>query len=157
MKHSFLVSALLMLMIGGRTSSCDKKDNTINPNTIDKNNHMVTNKIKVQVGSKTFIATLSDNSSAKAFMNMLPMTINLAELNGNEKYFDLSKSLPTNSANPGTIQNGDLMLYGSRTLVLFYKSFSTSYSYTRIGRIDHILGFAEALGAREVGVAFELN
>ena len=53
------------------------------------------------------------------------------------KVFRFNESLPANASNPGTIQTGDLMLYGSNTLVLFYKNFSTSYSYTRIGRIEN--------------------
>jgi hypothetical protein len=85
------------------------------------------------------------------------MRINMVELNGNEKYADLSRRLPTAASNPGTIQNGDLMLYGSSTLVLFYKTFSTSYSYTKLGRIDDVAGLAAALGAGDVEVRFELE
>ena len=81
----------------------------------------------------------------------------MVELNGNEKYVELSSSLPTDAANPGTIQNGDLMLYGSSTLVLFYKTFSTSYSYTRLGRIDDVTGLVAALGAGNISVTFELE
>jgi hypothetical protein len=65
--------------------------------------------------------------------------------------------LPTNASKPGTIQNGDLMLYGSNTLVLFYKSFSTSYNYTKIGEITDPEGLAEALGSAAVAVRFELE
>ena len=85
------------------------------------------------------------------------MTVNMVELNNNEKYVDLSRSLPTNSANPGTIQSGALMLYGSSTLVLFYRTFSTSYSYTRLGRIDDVTGLVAALGTGNVSVTFELE
>jgi hypothetical protein len=81
----------------------------------------------------------------------------MIELNGNEKYFDLSQSLPTNASNPGTVLNGDLMLYGANTLVLFYKTFSTSYSYTRLGRIDDVTGLVAALGSGNVSVTFELQ
>ena len=88
---------------------------------------------------------------------MLPLTVNMVELNGNEKYVDLPRSLPTSAANPGTIQNGDLMLYGSSTLVLFYKTFSTSYSYTKMGRIDDVTGLVAALGTGNVRVTFELE
>ncbi|WEK71164.1 MAG: cyclophilin-like fold protein [Candidatus Chryseobacterium colombiense] len=116
---------------------------------------MANSKIKIKAGSQTFTATLLDNNAAKTFKEMLPLTINMTELNGNEKYFDLSQSLPTNSFNPGTIQNGDLMLYGSKTLVLFYKTFSTSYSYTKLGKIDDTAGLATALGSGNVTVAIE--
>lgn len=106
----------------------------------ENHNNQTGNKMKITVGAKVFTATLNDNATAKAFKAMLPLTINMSELNSNEKYFDLSKSLDVNSSNPETIQNGDLMLYGSVTLVLLYKSFPTSYSYTRIGRVDNISG-----------------
>lgn len=115
------------------------------------------NRLKITVGSSTFNATLASNATAMAFRQMLPMTINMSELNNNEKYYDLSSSLPTNSSNPGTIQNGDLMLYGSTTLVLFYKTFSTSYSYTRIGSVDNPSELQSALGAGSVTVSFELE
>ena len=94
------------------------------------------NQMRIKIGSSTFTATLSDNATATAFKGMLPMTVKMSELNGNEKYFDLPVNLPTNASNPGTIQSGDLMIYGSNTLVLFYKTFSTSYGYTRLGRIN---------------------
>jgi hypothetical protein len=85
------------------------------------------------------------------------MTADMVELNGNEKYFDLTGNLPTNASNPRRIQSGDLMIYGSNTLVLFYKTFSTSYSYTRLGRINDPAGLAAAVGSGNVAVTFELE
>jgi hypothetical protein len=133
-------------------SSCSKEDDKIATENITL---MPNGKIKITVNSQTFTATLFDNNSAKAFREMLPITLNMTELNGNEKYYDLPKSLPTNSSNPGTIKNGDLMLYGSKTLVLFYKTFSTSYSYTKLGSIDDVTGLASVLGSGDVTVTFE--
>ena len=100
--------------------------------------------------------SLHDNPTTAAFKAMLPMTVNMVELNRNDKYVDLSKDLPTAPSNPGMIQAGDLMLYGSSTLVLFYKTFSTSYSYTKLGRIDDVEGLSEAVGSGKVAVTFEL-
>ncbi|MNR24961.1 hypothetical protein D3C85_1420780 [compost metagenome] len=88
---------------------------------------------------------------------MLPLTIHMTELNGNEKYYDLPKSISTNASNPGTINNGDLMLYGSKILVLFYKTFSTSYSYTKLGKVDDVIGLTSALGSGNTTVTFELE
>lgn len=81
----------------------------------------------------------------------------MTELNGNEKYFDVSENLPANPSNPGKINSGDLLLYGSKTVVLFYKTFSTSYSYTKLGKIDNPSGLAEALGSGNVVITIELK
>lgn len=120
-------------------------------------NAVKSNKVRIKIGVSTFTATLLDNPTAKAFKALLPLTINMKELNNNEKYFDLSKSLPTNSSVPASIQAGDLMMYGSNTLVLFYKSFSTSYSYTKLGKIDNVNGLVAALGTDNVTVTFEME
>lgn len=143
------------------SASCEKgnsenaTENNANNNTIDTPNVNAT-KMKVKIGNSTFTATLYDNAAAAQFKSLLPLTVDMVELNGNEKYADLPGTLPTSSSNPGTIQNGDLMLYGSSTLVLFYKTFTTSYSYTKIGRIDNPDRLAAALGSGNVKVSYEL-
>ena len=126
-------------------------------NKTTSNIPMANMKIIIKVNLQTFTATLLDNNSVKAFKEMLPLTMKMNELNGNEKYFDLPNSLPTNSYNPQTIKNGDLMLYGSKTLVLFYKTFSTPYSYTKLGSLDDVTGLTTALGSGNVTVTFELE
>lgn len=113
--------------------------------------------MEIQIGSKNFTAVLDDNATAAAFEALLPMTVEMTELNGNEKYARLSGNLPTKDANPGTIQTGDLMVYGSKTVVLFYKTFRASYEYTRLGRVKDATGLAEAVGAGNVTVTFAVE
>ncbi len=113
------------------------------------------NKMKITIGSAVFTATLNNNATTTAFKAMLPLTINMSELNGNEKMYYFSTTLPTNASSGGNIQVGDLMLYGNNCLVLFYEGFNTSYSYTRLGRIDNTSGLVAALGAGSVTVKFE--
>lgn len=150
MKHFFLVTFLAVSLMS--CASCSK---SISPADSNNNTNPTGNKMRLKIGNSTFTLTLYDNATAIAFKSLLPMTVNMVELNGNEKYADLSRSLPTNASNPGTIQNGDLTLYGSSTLVLFYKTFSTSYSYAKLGRIDDVTGLVAALGAGNVTVTFE--
>lgn len=132
-------------------------NNTNSDTNIEENDTtQSTNVMNVKVGTHLFTATLADNATAEAFKMLLPLTINMSELNGNEKYYYLNADLPTSSYRPGTIHNGDIMLYGSDCIVLFYETFSTPYSYTRIGSVDNPDGLAEALGQGRVTVTFEL-
>lgn len=98
----------------------------------DKEENMT---IKMTIDQQTFYVELEDNPAAKVFMEQLPLTLTMEELNGNEKFSDLPRTLPVRQIKPGTINQGDLMLYGHRTLVLFYETFKTSYGYTPVGRI----------------------
>ena len=161
MKYSLLLVFFLTSLFTP-LASCDQDvavpGNPDAGDTTDNNTPTLTgSKMRIKIGTSTFTATLDDNASATAFKALLPMTVTMVELNGNEKYVDLPGNLPAKASNPGTIQNGDLMLYGANTLVLFYKAFSTSYPYTRLGRINDPAGLAAAVGSGNVAVTFELE
>lgn len=151
MKPTFTFLALLIFI---QLFACCNKINEV---TNGASNALNTDsmKLKITIGTNTFTATLYNNETVTAFKSRLPLTINMSELNGNEKFFDLPNNLPANASNPGTIQAGDLMLYGSNTLVLFYKTFSTSYNYTRLARINNPSELAAALGSGNITVKFE--
>ena len=106
------------------------------------------------VGERRFAITLTDNAAAHGYAAQLPLTLDMSELNGNEKHADLREALPANAGRPGTIRNGDLMLYGTNTLVVFYATFNSSYSYTRLGRVDDPADLPQALGRRAARVVF---
>ena len=110
--------------------------------------------IEIVAGGKTFQAELENNKTARAFLKLLPSTILMEELNGNEKYYYMDQTLPANAKKPGTIEAGDLMLYGDDCLVLFYETFHSNYSYTKIGHIKDVKGLKEALGAGDIEVSF---
>lgn len=111
--------------------------------------------ITIRVGGAEFAATLEDNETARAFAALLPMTVTMTEMNGNEKYYNLPQRLPGKASRPGTIHAGDLLLWSGSTVVLFYETFSSPYSYCRIGRIDNPEGLASAVGRGGVTVTFE--
>ena len=106
------------------------------------------------VGERRFAITLADTDAARAFVAQLPLTLDMAELNGNEKHADLALPLPTEPVRPVTIHEGGLMLYGSNTVVVFYETFRSSYSYTRLGRVDDPSDLSQVLGRRSVRVVF---
>ena len=142
------------------SASCTTEDaallETNAPDAPPQTSELMKDTINIIIGDNKFTAILESNAAANEFKKMLPLTISMKDLNSNEKFFDFSKNLPANASNPRTINSGDLMLWGSNTLVLFYKTFNTSYSYTRLGKIGNPSGLAEALGTGNVTVTFEL-
>lgn len=110
--------------------------------------------MKITVGKFMFDAQLADTKAAKKFETLLPLAIHMDELNGNEKYHYLDVSLPVGPFVSGSIMEGDLMLYGEECLVLFYKTFNTVYSYTKIGKIFNLDMLKKAVGNEGVIVRF---
>lgn len=153
-----IIAAFLVSLICIQLFACSKDNNATEQtlSSIDSSNTNTT-KMKITIGSAVFTATLNNNASATAFKDMLPLTITMNDLNRNEKFYYFSTTLPTNASSGGNIQVGDLMLYGNNCLVLFYEGFNTSYSYTRLGKIDNTSGLVAALGSGSVTVKFERN
>lgn len=143
-----------LLVVGGCDAAypggtSDVHDATGTPNVQSEHRHMW-----MRVGESRFAVTLANTEAARAFDAMLPLTIDMADLNSNEKHAALPKPLPMTAVPAGTIHNGDIMLYGTDTLVVFYMTFNSSYSYTRLGRVSDAAGLARALGKGDVRIHF---
>ena len=139
MKKILLI--IMILFIGGCSTKEVKKEVSDNlPN------------VNVIINNEKYILTLENNDTVKQFIKELPKEYNMKELNGNEKYVYLNSNLPTKPYNPKQINKGDVMLYGDNCLVVFYQSFNTNYSYTKIG---HIENFPE-LNNNDINIRFEI-
>jgi len=114
-------------------------------------------RIKVTIGTNEFTATLNDNETVNSFLSMLPLEINMTEMGGYEKYYYLPQNLPGSASNVGTTYEGDLMIWSSNCLVLFYTTRQTSYNYIRLGRIDDTTGLRQAVGSGNISVKFEIK
>jgi hypothetical protein len=89
----------------------------------------------IKIGDKEFPFTLKDTAVANELKAKFPLEVDMTNLNGNEIYYNFDSSFTTNTKSVGTINIGDIYLYQSNVLVLFYKTFTTSYSYTKIGKV----------------------
>lgn len=118
---------------------------------------METTTMWMTIGQQRFAITLEDNPTTRDLAARLPLSLDMSDLNDNEKHATLQRSLPTQTYRPGTIQNGDVLLYGADTLVVFYKTFNSPYSYTRLGRVNKPEALSQALGRDYVRVTFSAN
>ena len=145
-----------LLMVGGCGAS---QSNEPVPNTFAAATTVrpEESRMWMTIGEHRFAVTLANTQAARAFAALLPLEVDMADLNGNEKHADLPTSLPTSASRPGSIRNGDLMLYGSDTLVVFYLTFSSSYAYTRLGRVDDPSGLPHAVGSGKARVKFSAH
>ena len=133
----------------------DNIEENINEGSENMNNKNETIKINLIVNNKNFGATLNNNETTRQLVQMFPITLNMSDLHSNEKYNYLDSSLTTNSSRPSRINSGDIKLYGNNCLVVFYKSFSNSYDYTDLGKVDDVDGFISELGSGSVDIRFE--
>lgn len=126
----------------------------------DIQNNTEENKVanmNVQVGDMVFSATLEENEAVSALVEMMresPVVIQMSDYSGFEKVGPLGTSLPASNSQT-TTQAGDIVLYNGNQIVIFYGS--NSWSYTRLGRIDDLSGWEEALGSGDVTVIFSLE
>lgn len=124
--------------------------------TISDNEEGSAMKMNVQVGSAAFTATLEKNAAVDALVEMMqeaPVTIQMSDYAGFEKVGALGTSLPTSNRQT-TTRPGDIVLYQGDQIVMFYGT--NSWSYTRLGHIDDLTGWADALGSGNVTATFTL-
>ena len=113
--------------------------------------------IIITIKNKKYEAILYDNSTTKELIKKFPITITMSDLNGNEKYYNFSKRFSTSSENVANINKGDIMLFGDNCLVIFYKSFSTRYRYTKLGYIKNLEDLENSLGKGDISITFEIE
>ena len=107
----------------------------------------------IKLNGKEFEFEFKDTEVANQIKSKLPFTVKMTNLNGNEVYYQFSgESFTTNHKSVGTINMGDIYLYQSNYLVLFYKTFTTSYSYTEIGKLKDATGLDTIIGSSDIEV-----
>jgi len=119
----------------------------------------MSNKVNVTFNGHTYTATLEENSTVDAFVELMrenggSITVSASDYGGFEKVAPLGESLPTNNQQ-ATTSAGDFVLYSGNQIVLFYGS--NSWSYTRLGKLDGDLSSLQAdLGDGDVEITYAL-
>lgn len=126
-------------------------------NPQDEPEEIVEEKMTLQIGDSAFTATLESNAAVDALVEMMndaPITIQMRDYSGFEKVGSLGTSLPADDSQT-TTRAGDIVLYNGNQIVIFYGS--NTWSYTRLGKIDDLSGWEDALGSGDVTVTFSLR
>lgn len=94
--------------------------------------------VKIVINNKQYTLKLENNQASFDLLSVVPLNVEMSDLNNNEKYVYLNFSISEEGNYTGSIKKGDVMLYQSNCLVIFYKDFETDYHYTKIGHIDNL-------------------
>ena len=135
------------------------EENTNNDNQNNTEENMSNSRIKIEANGTTLTATLKDNVSTRALVNLLrkgPLTINMNDYARMEKVGPIGTTLPQCDERL-TTQPGDLILYRGQYFVIYYAQ--NTYSLTPLGKIDNITNneLIKILGNGDVTVTLSLN
>ena len=121
--------------------------------------HMILceDKYFIKINDAEFPFELKNTPVANEIKKKLPFTVKMTNFNKNELYYKFDESFEKDEKSVGTINIGDIHLYQSNTLVLFYKTFSTSYSYTEIGKLLNTTDLEKIIGTDDINVQWCLN
>ncbi|MCQ2256616.1 MAG: hypothetical protein MJZ41_01325, partial [Bacteroidaceae bacterium] len=117
------------------------------------------NTMNLKVNNSTMKVQLDDNAATKALVERLKegsITYNAHDYGGFEKVGALGFSLPSNDTYI-TTEPGDIMLYTSNQLCIFFDS--NSWEYTPIGKIEGMTKqqLKDAFGTGEVSITLSLD
>lgn len=117
------------------------------------------NTMKLQVNNSTLKVKLADNAATEALLERLKegaITYNAHDYGGFEKVGALGFSLPSSDTYL-TTEPGDIMLYTSNQLCIFFDS--NSWDYTPIGKIEGMTKqqLKDAFGTGEVSITLSLD
>ena len=117
------------------------------------------NTMNLKVNNSTMKVKLSDNAATKALVERLKegaITYNAHDYGGFEKVGALGFSLPSNDTYI-TTEPGDIMLYTSNQLCIFFDS--NSWEYSPIGKIEGMTKqqLKDAFGTGEVSITLSLD
>ena len=139
---AFLLLSVLMLLA---VTACHEKktapktqpiENTQNSLTEETSDERTDTGMKMYINDKEIPVTWENNPSVSALRSDLQagdIVVSMTMYSNNEQVGPLDKSYPSNDVQT-TTNNGDIVLYRSDQIVLFYGS--NSWAYTRLGKMD---------------------
>ena len=167
-----VLTVLLAIMLITMTS-CGKSDNSPTQPTTDEPSTTITTpsgdnqttkedetanmKLILEINDIEVDVIWTDNDSVRALKNLAKdeLTINMSKYGGFEQVGSIGSALPS-SDTIITTNPGDIVLYSSIQIVLFYDS--NTWSYTKLGHINLSKSeLTDLLGDEDVVITLKLN
>jgi hypothetical protein len=150
----FLISVFLL----ASTACANGNKETKSPDKGELSDMKISIQITSDSGNHNLTATLTDNSSATAFYQLLekgPLTVDMHDYGSFEKVGSLGTSLPRNDTQITTTA-GDIILYQGNQITIYYDT--NSWNFTRLGKVDGVTQaeLKKILGKGDVTAVFEI-
>lgn len=144
--------------ISDEDESTVEEDTTIiveEDTTIIENDDDMVTKLKITVNGLTLTASLEDNATSRAFVELLPMTLPMLDLYGREMCYRFANALPTDNAYTRGYEVGEIVYYPPRhSFVIMYAQNGERFQMQSIGKVDSGVEIFDGIG--DVDVLFEI-
>ncbi|MDD2388039.1 MAG: cyclophilin-like fold protein, partial [Bacteroidales bacterium] len=132
-------------------------DTTQSDNTSTEDDELMNKAIVFKIGNTEVDVYWLDNDSVKALKNLAKdgLTINMSKYGGFEQVGSIGSTLPSSDTRI-TTNPGDIVLYSSNQIVIFYDS--NTWSYTKLGHINLSKSeLTDLLGDEDVVITLSLD
>ena len=143
------------------TPTTDETSTTIttpsDDNSTTKEDETETMKLTLKIDDMKVDVIWADNDSVRALKNLAKdgLTINMSKYGGFEQVGSIGSTLPSSDTRI-TTNPGDIVLYSSNQIVLFYDS--NTWSYTKLGHINLSKSeLTDLLGDEDVVITLNLK
>lgn len=170
-----IITLLVTLLLIISLSACSKNDSATRPSTDDvppttisfdtttpsdepkEDESYLLKSLVLTIDSSEVDVYWMDNDSVKALKNLAKngLTINMSKYGGFEQVGSIGFTLPSSDTRI-TTNPGDIVLYSSNQIVLFYDS--NTWSYTKLGHINLSKSeLTDLLGDEDVVITLNLK
>lgn len=129
---------IVAIMLIGLLTSCRQATNPQREEMIQPIKVKPTGQLVLQLENEKVPIIVSNTKIVTDMSGYMPFDVTFNELNGNEIYAELPFAIEVLPERVKEVQAGDVMLFGSSTLVIFYETHKTDYQYTKIGKVSDI-------------------
>jgi|GEM_PF-459668 len=112
-------------------------------------------RVKMTFGENTLMATLDDNSTTRAFVAQLPLTLPMLDLYGVEMCYRFQEALPTDDVSDQAYEVGEIMYWPPRhSFVIRYAQNNEVFEMQKMGKVDSGVEILDGIG--DIDITFEL-